>query len=223
MPTKKKNSGAIVSCGGGRKRSISSFKSTVQLVDEAKQALQKSRLILGQMVSAKRRRKITEKEKKEYNAYRREIVAKRKAAPALKDPIDKVLVKYWKKNKTRFRNRNEFYLAASKELKIPQIRVRARTPILIEAGLIIIKTSTKRNTPKPHLADNSKIYLTERQREVIRQSSFSLMSTSKLIREVRKILRKPSNTRTQLVEEAMLVYRAKTGRTDREFLLEMKA
>jgi hypothetical protein len=222
MPKKKSNRKdlPVPMQSDAQKRVASSFKPTEQLATEARIAMSRSRFALDRMTGANKKQKRTKAEQKQHAAYHRELAAKRKAAPALKDPIDKVLVKYWGKNKKRFRNRNEFYLMASEELEISQVWVRARTSVLMDAGLIVIKTTTKA-VSKPHLADNLKVYLSAAERKIVRKSRFASMPHVDFIRELKIIKQeKPANIK-QVFKEAILVYRARTGKSATQLAMEV--
>jgi hypothetical protein len=227
MPKKKTNPGATVSCGGGRKLSISSFKSTEQLVAEAKRAIQKHSRVLGGLTGTNKR-KLSEAEKevehkKSKEAHRAQR-ARIKALKPLEHPVDKKIIAYWGENQQRFRNRNEFYLVAPKELKLPTEVIKLRFHVLIEAGMIEFKTttSTKKTTPKAHLADNLKVYLSVAERKIVRDSRFASMARRELIREVRRIGKANNPGALKQINEALLVYRAKTGNDVNKFKVEVR-
>jgi hypothetical protein len=176
------------------------------------------------------KKKRTAAEKKRKEAYRKRHLKQLKSTPALKHPADKRLIAFWEKiGRTKFKNKEHFYVSAAETLEIPRETVRIRFKILNEAGHIWIKalqtkkgTIAQKNMTNNHPADRPRISVDERERAIIRNSPFATVHIDTLIKEAKKIVReKPKGAKQELVE-AMLVYRARTGRTKYEFILAVK-
>jgi hypothetical protein len=179
----------------------------------------------------KQRQSDKRKKKREESTQRVETRVQSRLVEPGKHPLDKKLRAFWNKYRTKVTSMNAFYILVkeTKGLDFQHTLARDRLPKLIDAGYAQpIKTSTRRTGEKQkHTAENlithAKFRLTDAQKQIVRKSRFTKLSTADIvIAGARLAIKKPKN-RYELFTEASLLFRLKTGSTEADFIGRVKA